>query len=65
MAATQFYGTGRRKTSVARVWLRPGAVLDGRDIGTVIAPNANVKLFVTASPEVRASKPPARHLQLE
>jgi small subunit ribosomal protein S9 len=24
-AATQFYGTGRRKTSVARVWLRPGA----------------------------------------
>ena len=24
MAATQFYGTGRRKTSVARVWLRPG-----------------------------------------
>ncbi len=33
-----------------------GAVLDGRDIGTVIAPNANVKLFVTASPEVRAQR---------
>jgi cytidylate kinase len=33
-----------------------GAVLDGRDIGTVIAPDAQVKLFVTASPEVRASR---------
>ncbi len=34
----------------------PGAVLDGRDIGTVIAPGADVKLFVVASPEVRASR---------
>ena len=33
-----------------------GAVLDGRDIGTVIAPGATVKLFVTASPEVRAQR---------
>src|SRR5215212_3196185 len=33
-----------------------GAVLDGRDIGTVIAPDAPVKLFVTASPEVRAER---------
>ena len=33
-----------------------GAVLDGRDIGTVIAPNADVKLFVTASAEVRARR---------
>jgi len=33
-----------------------GAVLDGRDIGTVIAPDATVKLFVTASPEVRAQR---------
>jgi cytidylate kinase len=33
-----------------------GAVLDGRDIGTVIAPAADVKLFVTASPEVRARR---------
>jgi cytidylate kinase len=32
----------------------PGAVLDGRDIGTVICPDAEVKIFVTASPEVRA-----------
>ena len=35
---------------------RSGAVLDGRDIGTVIAPNATAKLFVTASPEVRAQR---------
>jgi cytidylate kinase len=34
----------------------PGAVLDGRDIGTVICPEANVKIFVTASPEVRAAR---------
>ena len=33
-----------------------GAVLDGRDIGTVIAPSAQVKLFVTASPEIRAAR---------
>jgi cytidylate kinase len=33
-----------------------GAVLDGRDIGTIIAPDADVKLFVTASPEVRAQR---------
>jgi cytidylate kinase len=33
-----------------------GAVLDGRDIGTVIAPDARVKLFVTASPEIRAQR---------
>ncbi len=34
----------------------PGAVLDGRDIGTVICPDADVKIFVTASPEVRAKR---------
>jgi len=34
----------------------PGAVLDGRDIGTVICPDADVKLFVTARPEVRARR---------
>ena len=33
-----------------------GAVLDGRDIGTVIAPDADVKLFVTAAVEVRARR---------
>jgi cytidylate kinase len=36
---------------------RPGgAILDGRDIGTVICPDADVKLFVTASPETRAER---------
>jgi CMP/dCMP kinase len=34
----------------------PGAVLDGRDIGTVIFPAAEVKIFVTATPEVRARR---------
>jgi cytidylate kinase len=38
-----------------------GAVLDGRDIGTVICPEAEAKLFVTASPEVRAHR---RHAEL-
>ncbi len=33
-----------------------GAVLDGRDIGTVIAPDADVKLYISASPEVRAER---------
>ena len=40
----------------------PGAVIDGRDIGTVIAPHAPAKLFVTASPEVRAER---RYKQLK
>ena len=40
----------------------PGAVLDGRDIGTVICPGADVKIFVTASPEVRANR---RYLELK
>ena len=39
----------------------PGAVLDGRDIGTVICPQADLKFFVTASPEVRAER---RHREL-
>lgn len=34
----------------------PGAVLDGRDIGTVICPHAQVKLYVTASDQVRAAR---------
>ena len=38
-----------------------GAVLDGRDIGTVVFPQAQAKLFVTASPEVRGLR---RHLEL-
>ena len=39
-----------------------GAVLDGRDIGTVVCPDAAVKLFVTASPEARARR---RYLELK
>ncbi len=34
----------------------PGAVLDGRDIGTIVCPDADVKLFVTASVDVRARR---------
>lgn len=41
---------------------KPGAVLDGRDIGTVICPDADVKLFVTATPEERARR---RYLELK
>jgi CMP/dCMP kinase len=40
----------------------PGAVLDGRDIGTVIFPDAAVKIYVTATPEVRARR---RALELQ
>jgi len=39
----------------------PGAVLDGRDIGTIICPTAEVKLFITAAPEERARR---RHSEL-
>jgi len=39
-----------------------GALLDGRDIGTVIAPHADVKLFVTAPAEVRAKR---RHHEMQ
>lgn len=35
---------------------KPGAVIDGRDIGTVIAPHAEVKIYVTATPEERARR---------
>jgi cytidylate kinase len=34
----------------------PGAVLDGRDIGTIVFPDAEIKIFVTASPEIRARR---------
>jgi len=41
---------------------KPGAVLDGRDIGTVVCPEAEAKIFVTASPEERARR---RTLELQ
>ena len=37
-------------------------VMDGRDIGTVVLPDADVKIFLTASPEIRAKR---RHLELQ
>lgn len=40
----------------------PGAVIDGRDIGTIVCPDADVKIFLTASPQVRAER---RALELE
>jgi len=40
---------------------KKGTILDGRDIGTIVCPDADVKLFVTASPEVRAKR---RHKEL-
>ena len=51
-------GCGRRcSISSATSPRRPGgAVLDGRDIGTAVCPDADVKIFVTASPEVRARR---------
>lgn len=39
----------------------PGAVLDGRDIGTVICPDADVKIYVTVTPEVRARRRAAEY----
>jgi cytidylate kinase len=39
----------------------PGAVLDGRDIGTVICPDADVKIYVTAEPEARARRRTAEY----
>jgi len=39
-----------------------GAILDGRDIGTVIAPDADAKLFVKATPNIRAQR---RHAELQ
>lgn len=38
-----------------------GSVIDGRDIGTIVCPNADIKLFITAKPEIRAKR---RHKEL-
>ena len=45
-----------------REFAKQGAVLDGRDIGTVICPDADVKLYVEAAPKERARR---RHLELQ
>lgn len=51
----------QRRYAAAPPGGQPGAVLDGRDIGTVVCPDAAVKLFVTARDEVRATR---RHKEL-
>ena len=45
----------------SKLWgLKKGIIMDGRDIGTVVFPNAECKFFLTATPEVRAKR---RHLE--
>jgi CMP/dCMP kinase len=46
----------QRRFTAAPPGGKPGAVLDGRDIGTVVSPEADVKIFLTASPEARAAR---------
>ncbi|GAB5519248.1 MAG: (d)CMP kinase [Rhodothermales bacterium] len=53
--------TLQRQLAVTQVQTSSGAVLDGRDIGTVVFPHADVKIFMIASPEVRAKR---RHAEL-
>lgn len=52
----------QRDFAARPVGASPGAVIDGRDIGTVVCPNATAKLFVDAAPQVRAHR---RRLELE
>lgn len=47
----EFVNTGLRKYGISK-----GIVMDGRDIGTAIFPDAELKLFMTASPEIRAER---------
>ena len=47
--------------NLQRNFAKKGAVLDGRDIGTVICPDADVKIYVDAKPEIRAER---RHAEL-
>ena len=60
-AASKIAVMGRVRTALVKAQQRfarrdPGAVLDGRDIGTVVCPDADVKLFVEAAAEVRARR---------
>lgn len=54
IAEVRKWANGEVRAAVA--WLPDGAVLDGRDIGTVVFPEAAVKFFLTASPEERARR---------
>lgn len=60
LGASRVSAVGRVRDALLhlqRGYLRGGgAVMEGRDIGTVVAPDAELKLFVTASPEVRARR---------
>ena len=64
IVAAHSRGAGRAAAVPARICRagRPGAVLDGRDIGTVVCPDADVKIYVTATPEVRAQR---RYLEMQ
>lgn len=53
-----FTADGQLTTSVDEIG---GAVIDGRDIGTVVCPDAHIKFFVTADPAIRAKR---RHAEL-
>ncbi|MBB4305622.1 cytidylate kinase [Rhodobium orientis] len=60
-AASKIAVMGKVRTALVKAQQRfahrdPGAVLDGRDIGTVVCPDADAKLFVEASAEVRARR---------
>lgn len=58
-AASKVAVMGRVRTTLVeqqRLFAQNGTVLDGRDIGTVVCPNAHVKLYVTASPNERARR---------
>jgi cytidylate kinase len=46
----------RQLVELQRALIGPGAVVEGRDIGTVVAPDAPVKIFLDATPDVRASR---------
>lgn len=49
-------GTGLSAGDAARAGPQHSVVMDGRDIGTVVLPQAEVKIFLTASPEIRAQR---------
>ena len=65
-AASKFAAIPEVRTALRALQRRfaetpPGAVLDGRDIGTVVFPDAGAKIFIDASPELRAER---RHREL-
>jgi cytidylate kinase len=57
-AVSAHAGVRRRLVERQRAWVRDhgGSVVEGRDIGTVVFPDADVKVYLTATPEVRAAR---------